>query len=386
MISRKAASRAACAWAAAMLAAIPAHGVGWVSSLQSDRDSEDLLATWSAQAGVKGWEPGAGSIDLLGEFRRNEVEENRFGLKRFTDQVPGCLGRYRIALGPYGISAQAGLSALSDWGDGTYGGELSRYWLPGGTAALTLKVNHLSRIDKDNPLQAALGLRSEATGVSAILAWNSWVLEAGGQGRFFPAVSREDGRKVLGDTDFFAGAPRNRLLSGYLYGYRPAGKYFLLGGFASYADSRSDFYRLIHREPPPSRTPTFMYFPYDTPMEAWAAGGVCSGTLDLEDAAVPLGNWTAKITFPFYSRRKQFYIGLPIPPGPGSPGSPGWEAYATFQGGEPWTGELRWQKALLGKASLGLSYRYSQKPYLEYGFFRAQSYRIHTVAVSLSRP
>src|SRR5690606_33998619 len=110
--------------------------------------------------------------------------------------------------------------------------------------------------------------------------------------RYYESVSKEKTDRVLRDTSRVTGLQANQIRSVYAYGYRRVGSWVHLGVFASGSDSEHDFYKHIGLNPKQERVR--MYFPYDTPLEARAAGAVLSLSADLEAWAVPLGRWTLR--------------------------------------------------------------------------------------------
>jgi hypothetical protein len=216
-------------------------------------------------------------------------------------------------------------------------------------------------------------MRSQYAGLALNLAAGAWVLEWAAGARFHAGIPKASSDKVLVDTSMIPDLPGNRIRSGYAYVYRSLGPFLHLGAFASFSDSRKDFYALIYRSPGSENS--YLYFPYQTPLDAYAYGGVFSAHLDWEAWSLPLGMWTGKVTFPFYSTREQLARsprGIPFAYG-----------YYDFHGDEPWTAELRFRKAFPGGIGATLAYRFSLKPYLEYGFFKGQSYRMHAVEIRL---
>jgi hypothetical protein len=351
---------------------------GVLAELEAQQDSESLLSTWEAVAGLTGVEALAGSLDLLLVHNLFAVEENRFGLAEFSDETYGARGIYRIYFGPHAFQAEAGWSTLAGGRDYAWGAEFSRYWLPWSGGILRAKLHGDSRVDQENPLLAGLGMRALSLRGSVNLTAGSWYVEATGGIRYVEGAADGDVDALLTDTDQVGDIPANRILSGYLFFYRTEWKLLTWGAFASLADSRRDFYRFLHRSPGP--TDHYMAFPYDTPLEAFAMGGLVALDYDWgQRAGLPLGTWSAKITFPFHSSRRQFYQAR-------SPmGIPMWEGYYTFKGDEPWSAEAKARIPLPADIGLTLSYRFFLKPYLEYGFFDSQSYRIHAFAIRLSR-
>ncbi len=283
-----------------------------------------------------------------------------------------------MVFGHYGLTANTGVSSLAGRVDPAFGTELSRYWSAGSQAVVRAKLSYLNQVDKGNPLMAVLALRSQSLALALNLTLDPWFFEVSAGEKFLSGANKSLTDKILTDTYQFQGLPRNRISSGYLYGYRNLGKWFLAGAFASYADSRHDFYAFLYRSPQ-DKSDTYMYFPYDTPLDAFAVGGVFACNLDLESMSFPMGGLSAKITFPFYSRHEQFYqirsrFGIPM-----------YEGYYTFHGDEPWTAELTWKKDLPGGMGMILGYKYFMKPYLEYGFFNSQGYRVHGLEITFSK-
>ena len=123
-----------------------------------------------------------------------------------------------------------------------------------------------------------------------------------------------------------------------------------------------------------------MFFPYDTPIEALAAGGIVGVDFDFESAGIGMGIWSFKLTLPFYSERNQLYESNIFAP----PNALPYSAYQVFHGGEPWTGEVKLRKSLSRQMELSFGYKFFLKPYLEYGFFDSQSYRLHALEIKIS--
>lgn len=361
------------AFAAAILAG-PAAAAGWLAGAEYQADSESLLSNWKLTAGLQGLAAPGGSLDLALVHHRQEMEKNRYGLQGFEEPIYGVQGSYAAMFGAYGLALRAGYGSLEGWKDYTAGGDLSRYWLPFDGWVLRLKANAESRVNKDNPIMARLGLRTLTSGGAAILSSGPWYLEAAGSARFLDGLSNAETDRLAGDTAQVGAIPRNRILSAYIYGYRTLGKTLTLGGFSSWADSRSDFYRFIRRGP--GQRDAYMYFPYDTPLDSYAFGALVAVDLDLESRGIPAGAWSAKVTYPFHSRRDQFWqvrnnFGIPM-----------FEGYFAFNGEEPLTAEVKVRKAL-GPVAAGLAYRLFLKPYVEYGHFDSRSYRVHAVELTL---
>lgn len=341
-------------------------------------DSEELISTWEGRAGLADMETPAGTFDAGAEFSRAAIDSNRFGLREVSDLHFGVLGGWKKQAGPFGLKAGAGLGSLDGWNDYTLSGEITRTWLPGAGWNLRAKGMADSRVLKANPLHAALGLRTVDARLSLGVSRSGWHAEAAAGMRRIAGASDAEVDVLLADTARVGAIPANRLLSAYLYGYRTFFGFFTAGAFGSWQDSRRDFYRFLHRSA--DRTDNYMYFPYDTPIDAWAAGGLLAVDIDLDRAALPLGTFSAKVTFPFFARRDQFYQML----APNVP-IPMYEGYYSLDGGEPWTAEAKVRKVLAGGTAVTLAYRFFLKPYLEYGYFDGQSYRMHAVEIRIGR-
>lgn len=357
---------------------MPAWGLVWKSTAHGQVDNEDLITTSGVTVGVSGLESRWGTFDLYGEFLQSQIEKNRLGLRARSDQVPGFRSRYALMFEQCVMIMQGGVASLSGAADPTLDAELSRYWLAGSLGVLRLKLSYLSQVDKNSPMLTALALRSQTLAAALNLSAGSWFFELSSSGKFIAGADNATTDKLLRDTSQFNGLQNNRIGNAYFYGYRTIRKWLLAGAFTSFADSRHDFYAFLYRSQP-NKIDTYMYFPYATPLNAFAWGGVFAGNLDLESYRVPLGAFSAKITFPFYSRHEQFYqirsnFGIPM-----------YQGYYVFHGGETWTGDLAWSKKLPHGMGLNLAYRYSMKPYLEYGFFKEQGYRVHALEISITK-
>ncbi|MDB5103342.1 MAG: hypothetical protein JWP91_1031 [Fibrobacteres bacterium] len=358
-----------------LLPAFPCAAWTPAAKLGYQMDSENLISAWDAQAGAEGIKGALGTFDVTAGYARNGLAANRFGLREFSTDIFGLQGAYRAMLGRYGFGARAGLSSLEDWKDYSVGGDASRYWVPMDGLVLRAKGLAESRVDKENPFHAALAMRTLTTLGSVNMSWDSWYVEAAAGARDIDAASDGAVDALLEDTAVVPGIPANRILTGYLYGYRSLLDFLTVGGFASWSDSHRDFYRFLHRSPP--RVDNYMYFPYDTPLDSYAAGAILGVDFDWDKGEVPIGIWSAKVTVPFYSRRVQSYQAR-------SPNSiPMWEGSYVFNGSEPWSGEIKVKKAIGEKTRLTLAYRFFLKPYLEYGFFDNQSYRMHALEIRI---
>lgn len=359
---------------AGVFSAADAAGPGWQAGLEYQADSENLLSTWEYAAGLKGLAAPGGTLDLGMVHHRLEMEENRYGLQGFDETVYGARAGYAGMSGPYGLALRAAYGSLDDWKDYSAGGELSRYWLPGAGLVLRLKGNAETQVNKDNPILVRLNLRTLSTGAALNLSSGPWFLEVAGSVRHLAGADSSEVDAVVGDPNGVGDIPRNRILSAYAYGYYTVRKVLTLGGFASWADSRRDFYRFLQRTP--GRGDAYMYFPYDTPLDSYAFGALAAVDLDFESRGIPAGSWSAKVTYPFYSKRDQFWqvrnnFGIPM-----------FEGYFAFQGEEPLTAEVKVKKTL-GPVAVGAAYRFFLKPYLEYGHFDSQSYRVHAFELTL---
>lgn len=364
------------AWLLPFLLASLCHGRIVQAGLRSQMDSENLLSTWEGTAGITGVEAAAGTVDFLAVYNRFGIEKNRLGLTEQAGQAYGFQTGYGGIFGTYGLTVRAGLGSLDGWKDYFVGGDLSHYWLPWSGAVLRAKGQVESKVNKENPLLARMDLRCLASLGSLNLTLGPWYFEAAAGVRHLEGATQGEVDAVLDPPVLVGEIPRNRILSGYLYFYRKSLDFLTWGAFASASDSRTDFYRFLHRS---GQKDSYMSFPYDTPRDAFAMGGILAVDYDWDQTDLPLGAWSAKVTFPFHSSREQFYQSR-------SPqGIPMWEGHYSFKGDEPWTGEVKVRKILPGDIGLTLAYLFFLKPYLEYGFFDNQSYRVHTLELRFSR-
>jgi len=365
------------AWIAGASAVAPAAagtGTPWQAGVKYQADSENLLSTWEYAAGLKGLAVPGGTMDLGLVHHRLGMEENRYGLQGFDEAAYGARAAYAGMSGPYGLTLRTAYGSLDGWKDYSAGGELSRYWLPAAGLVLRLKGNAETQVNKDNPILVRMNLRTLSTGAAVNLSSGPWWVEAAASARHLEGASNAETDAVVGDTAQVGAIPKNRILSAYAYGYYTVRKVLTLGGFASWADSRSDFYRFLQRVP--GQRDAYMYFPYDTPLESYALGALLAVDLDFEARGIPAGAWSAKVTYPFFSRREQFWqvrnnFGIPM-----------FEGYFDFKGEEPLTAEVKVRKPL-GPVAFGLAYRLFLKPYAENGHFDSQSYRVHAVELTL---
>ena len=363
-----------------LLAAFPAvapaaASMGWQASILSEKDSENLLSAQEASLRIWGPQTRAGIFELDGKYRSQTTDSNAFGLRARSEPWGEVRLRHALLFGQNGLAVQGGMGTLSGWKDYSYGGELSRYFLLG-SAVVTPKLRYQSRIEKESPLIAALAMRSQSAGLALTLSWEPWTAEFGTGAKYLDSVPASRAGEALQDSNFALDLARNRIVSTYFFFHRLAIGPLHLGGFASYADSRHDAYTMTSGSIMGS--PIFLYFPYDTPLEAFSLGAMASLEADWEQTAVPLGAWSARMTLPFYSRRQQRGFGS-------RPQGPPWMGYYTLKNAETWSAEIKARKALAGKISAALAYRFSSRPYLEYGWFDRQSYRQHAMELTLSR-
>ncbi len=350
--------------------ALPAAQLRWQGDSQID--SEDLIWSNGASLEASDLSTSFGEFSFLGKYTAHGIKENGFGLTPFHTRFYGIRSHYGIAIGNYHFKIGAGSNDVPDWKDYYSNGELSARWTLGPGTQLRGKVHITSEIGRDNPLTSVLSIRTRKIGMDWGLQAGPWTLETAISENAYSGADSASVHNALASEQSVEKVAENRIWKAHAYFYRPIWNNLYAGAFANYADSRHDFYRTTLRTS--QVTASYMYFPYDTPVESLAFGAILSTFVDFNSMSLPLGVVTLRLTIPVYSQRRQFWEVI-APPYAGN-------GYYTFEGSEPLLSGIGWKKKVTENVGLEVDYHFFLKPYHSYGFFRSESYRMHHVQIA----
>ncbi len=341
----------------------------------SQWDSEELLWVNRGSVEANHFSAPFGSVSVSGRYTHHGILENAFGLTPFNDKFYGLRSHYILDLGTYRLKTGVGWNDLDKRDDFYTHAGLTAHWpISIGTgSSIRSSLSYTGEVNRANPLLSILSMQSRATGLEVVFQTGPWVVETAVSQTSFSAADSQALNEILGTTRSFNHIPENRIWRGHIYFYRPVWDFLYVGAYANFADSRHDFYQATLT--PTANTGRYMYFPYETPVESFALGGVLSVSVNLDDFFIPLGTLNSRLTIPFYSRRQQFWEVISPPFYSGS-------GYYAFEGSEPMLSGVAWKKELISHVTLAIDYSFYLKPYYAYGIFRQESYRLHQVELS----